>query len=239
MSSPGDRSRPGSCQRADCIVWFPDDFQAAQAKKSASLVGRNGSTSQTDRTLIYVGRDSTPRPLVLGAHLARRAARTEGPSPPCSLASAQRRNSISVGRDTAFPKSEVLRLVRLDGSAARRLVENSRRRQWLDGVQPAQTHIELREARVSPGSRADVLLRRARTRSSAMPVVRRQPPDPGRQRLVPAQPAAGESPRTSQAGRQPDRRGRHAGKIGRLSRKRRRRAADPQRRPGSGRSHGL
>ena len=55
-------------KRADCIVWFPDDFSPPNRKTVAWLEG--WLAAQPDRTLVYVGRDFDAAPSYWNAVLA-------------------------------------------------------------------------------------------------------------------------------------------------------------------------
>ena len=69
---------PQLAQRAECIVWFPDDFRPPSREVVAWL--ERWLCERPDRTLIYVGRDFDAECGLLGEDRARRPGRPGGRS---------------------------------------------------------------------------------------------------------------------------------------------------------------
>jgi hypothetical protein len=162
-------------QRADCIVWFPDDFEPPRPKQRKWL--EDWLKHRPDLTLIYVARDfdaaswywehilpdvtEPQQKHLVREHLAEAqsdyayARRWLPKADNCGwfsvddaaeLRQAQRPKGAAEKPGSEF-RREFYRLKALEGDAA-----------WLDGIDVAKADIELR-SRVSPPDDAKVLLR--------------------------------------------------------------------------------
>lgn len=139
-------------ERADCIVWFPDDFNPPSQEVRFWL--EDWLAQKPGRTLIYVGRDfdaepyywDTIQPLV----------------PPGKVAEVQRRSaraktSFAVER-TGIPDSRDCVWFKIDAKAqARPATPLEGVPEWLDGIDPKKTEIAL-NSRLIPEEDAEVLL---------------------------------------------------------------------------------
>ncbi len=140
-------------EKADCIVWFPDDFKPPKEKVRHWLNG--WMTARPGRTLIYVGRDFDAAPwywqhVLPGAPKEQRELIEE------ELAGAQ--SSFAVERGS-LPKSENCGWFAIDSSPSlRRVKKLAGDAAWLDGIDAAKTDIQLR-SRITPPAAAEVLLR--------------------------------------------------------------------------------
>ena len=172
--SSRDKLTPRLAGRADCIVWFPDDFQPPDQKHRDWL--ENWLCARSGRTLIYVGRDfdaapmywrkvkpgaSTEQQVLIGTRL------TEAES---DFRSARTRIPTSQDCDwfTVNGKYQPRKVQTLEGSDS----------DWLEGVDPAKLEIELcgrivpcSEAKVLLQSQGDVLVSSRRIRRSRLIVV--------------------------------------------------------------------
>ena len=193
-------------EKADCIVWFPNDFEPP--KKEVRKWLDDWLTAKAGRTLIYVGRDFDAAPwywkhVLPDATKEQRQLVEEELSDAESYLLLRTREAAEVGglpmvHDRQFPAASA-------GEEARRRRRVARRHRRLeDRHRASQPDHALQEGR----SAAAVGQRRAGQPQG----VRRQPVDRRRQRLVPVESAAGES-RASKAGGQADRRRRAAGKT--------------------------
>jgi hypothetical protein len=139
-------------RRADCIVWFPDDFQPPSKKVRRWLEDWLNESPQ--RTLIYVGRDFDAAPWYWEkvAPLA--------PPEQAEAVQAQLKDAklfFQWDRDD-IPKSEDCEWFTIKGKQRPRKVRSLKGEpQWLDGVEPAELEIEL-FSRIVPSPMADVLL---------------------------------------------------------------------------------
>jgi len=139
-------------QRADCLVWFPDDFELPDEKVVEWLTDWLGA--EPGRTLIYVGRDfdaadwywdrvkqGTPREQ--RAELLRRAARDKA-----DFNTARR----------ALPDGEVCQWFTVEGKDRSRKVRQLQgRSDWLEGIDPSGLEIEL-VGRMVPLGQTETLL---------------------------------------------------------------------------------
>ena len=140
-------------QRADCIVWFPDDFKPPRKEVRQWL--EKWLTDNADRTLIYVGRDFDAAPWYWEHVLADAPAEQRQPVRDRLLDAT---NHYSRDRRN-LPKSEDCQWFTIDSSLPLRHVKTLEgEAAWLDGVDAKQTDIEL-HSRLSPSEAADVLLR--------------------------------------------------------------------------------
>jgi hypothetical protein len=143
---------PRLAQRAECIVWFPDDFRPPSREVIAWL--EHWLWERPDRTLIYVGRDfdaarlywatiEPDAPAEQAAEVKRRldAARDDFQRGRRWAAGADDTGWFALDRD--YRPREV-----------RSLAGDER---WLDGVDASQLEIEL-FGRMKPNAWADVLL---------------------------------------------------------------------------------
>jgi hypothetical protein len=161
-------------RRADCIVWFPDDFELPRPKVRQWL--ENWLDNASDRTLIYVGRDFDAAPWYW-RHVLPDAPKQQQQLVRERLAEAQAHYTagrerlpqsdacgwFAVESAPALPQAEWLKnlatklsitirpelrqVKSLEGDAA-----------WLEGIDAAKTDIEL-HGRLSPSKDAEVLLR--------------------------------------------------------------------------------
>ncbi len=162
-------------ERADCIVWFPDDFEPpcdeVRAWLDAWLWGRPG------RTLVYVGRDFDAAVWYwdhvgegLEGELLEKAARQR------RIAEARYR-----ARRIALPERADCDWFQLDGRYRPREVRTLEGEpEWLAGVRPDRLEIELNSrfeypehwlAEVVLGSEGDALVARRELRGSRMLIV--------------------------------------------------------------------
>ena len=137
--------------RADCVVWFPDDFQPPAPDVVAWF--DRWLQARPGRTLIYVGRDSMPPPGIGGRSCPRR--RPTG----------SRRSQFPSGHGTGFQESRRSDWpsarcrwfsVRYDTPAgpARNISGDL---EWLQNLDPAHVEIEL-NGRIVPSRDMDPLL---------------------------------------------------------------------------------
>jgi hypothetical protein len=144
---------PRLSEHADCIVWFPNDFEPPSVDVRDWL--EEWLRDEPDRTLIYVGRDfdaaswywakvqaEAPREQAAAVAAELEAARTSF---------ARRRSKMPESRDcdwfTADGKRRPRKVRELSGDS-----------QWLKDIDPARLEIEL-NGRIIPAPSAEVLLR--------------------------------------------------------------------------------
>jgi hypothetical protein len=140
-------------QKADCIVWFPNDFQTPARDVRKWL--EDWMTAKPGRTLIYVGRDFDAAPWYWG-HVLPSAPKEQRQLVQEELSDAKNRFSF---RRKDLPKSKDCHWFRIDSSPAFRQVKKFEGdATWLDGVDAAKTDIELR-SRITPPKQAEDLLR--------------------------------------------------------------------------------
>jgi len=140
-------------RRADCIVWFPDDFRPPS--KQARKWLEEWLEAAPQRTLVYVGRDFDATPWywkkVEKAVPADQAAEIRGYAKDAEREFARERRGI--------PKVEDCEWFKLRGDAKPRQVRTlSGEKRWVEGVDPAKLEIEL-HSRMEVPTDADVLLR--------------------------------------------------------------------------------
>jgi len=140
-------------QRAQCIVWFPDDFQPPSEDVCEWL--EDWLLAAPGRTLIYVGRD-------FDAAVAYW--RTIRPGAPADQqAEVRRRLSAAKGdfrnRRGQLANSDDCRWFSIEGRYRPRTVRSLQGEpRWLEGVDPSQIEIEL-AGRLVPPEGTEVLLR--------------------------------------------------------------------------------
>lgn len=151
--SSWDALTPRLMKKADCIVWFPDDFEPPKPEVREWLW--DWLMAESDRTLIYVGRDFDAEPWYW-EHVLPGA-------PPEKLAAI--RNRLAVTRRAyelareKLPKSEDCDWFELDSSVPLRQIRSLEGDfAWLEGVDATGIEIELR-SRLSPSEAAEVLLK--------------------------------------------------------------------------------
>jgi hypothetical protein len=138
--------------RADCIVWFPNDFEPP--KKEVRDWLEEWLKDDADRTLIYVGRDFDAAPWCW-EHVLGDAPADQQELVRDRLSAAKRRFSFD---RQELPKSADCGWFTIDSSPALRQVKTLKGdAAWLDGVDAAKTDIELR-SRLSPPKTVDILL---------------------------------------------------------------------------------
>jgi hypothetical protein len=139
-------------ERADCIVWLPDDYKPPAANVRQWLEG--WMRAKPGRTLIYVGRDFDA-----GPDYWKKVA----PGAPVAQATLiQSEISFEKGRISgaraALPKNEDCGWFTLDSTVKSRQLKTLKGEPaWLDGIDPAKTEITL-ESRLDPPTEANVLL---------------------------------------------------------------------------------
>jgi hypothetical protein len=140
-------------EKADCIVWFPNDFEPP--KKDVRKWLADWLTAKAGRTLIYVGRDFDAAPWYW-KHVLPDAANDQRALVQGELSDAE--SYFSFKREK-LPKSEDCRWFKIDSSPPLRQVKKLEGdAAWLDGIDGSKTDIELR-SRITPSRRAEVLLR--------------------------------------------------------------------------------
>jgi len=140
-------------RNADCIVWFPDDFRAPSPQVQMWL--ERWLAEEPDRTLIYVGRDFDAAP--------RYWAKIQPLAPASQLVEIQRRKRqaglLFNEQRARLREDEDCGWFKVDLKPAPRPVQSlDGQPEWLAGVDPSKTEIEL-ASRLVPSSEADVLLR--------------------------------------------------------------------------------
>jgi len=143
---------PRLYRRADCIVWFPDDFKPPSQKVCDWLEG--WLTDEPNRTLIYVGRDfdaalwyweeiQPNAPKEQRQEILRRKVEAKG---------VFSRNLLAPGT------TEECKWFTLKGGQKHREVRSlDGNPQWIEGIDPAKLQIELNH-RMIPSRDAEVLL---------------------------------------------------------------------------------
>jgi len=143
---------PRLWERADCIVWFPDDFQPPSEEVCDWL--ESWLWDKPGRTLIYVGRDydaawhywQKVEPLAPADQQAEIRGRK----------SSARADFLLARRET--PKSEDCGWFTVKGKYRPRKVRTLEgRAEWLEGIDPTKLEIEL-SGRMLPSSDAEVVL---------------------------------------------------------------------------------
>jgi hypothetical protein len=143
---------PRLSKRADCIVWFPDDFKPPSSEARRWL--ENWLTDEPGRTLIYVGRDFDAAPWYWEHVLP------EAPSEQRELV----KDELSEAKlhfthaRRVVPKSEDCEWFTLDGSKPLLKVQSLEGDpSWTEGIDPKHAEIELR-SRLNPPKTAKTLL---------------------------------------------------------------------------------
>ena len=140
-------------KKADCIVWFPNDFQPPSEEVCLWL--EDWLSDKPDRTLIYVGRDFDAAPWYW-AHVLPDAPPEQRELVRQRLADANdtytsaRKSTVKTKRTDWFTldRSRPLRKIKsLEGNPA-----------WVKDINASRTAIELND-RLQPSESADVLLR--------------------------------------------------------------------------------
>ena len=160
-------------QRADCIVWFPDDFQPPSAENRRWL--EEWLEEKPGRTLIYVGRDFD----AAGWYWRRME-----PDAPADQQDEVRRRKTEAETDFRLefrqtPASEDCEWFTVEGQHHYRRVRSLQgKRAWLEGIDPVQLEIELNGRLLPPAgaevlleSEGDVLISRQRFQGSQLIVV--------------------------------------------------------------------
>jgi hypothetical protein len=146
------RLSPRLQQRADCIVWFPDDFQPPPPKVRKWL--EDWLEARSDRTLIYVGRDFDA---------ASWYWREIAPGAPADQAAEIRMRKLTAEADfqsqrLKIPASEDCEWFTVRGASQPREVrtlEGDPR--WVKGIDPKKLRIEL-NGRIDESSYGEALL---------------------------------------------------------------------------------
>jgi len=155
-------------ERADCIVWFPDDFQPPSEDVRKWL--HSWLSAESGRTLIYVGRDFDAEGWYWAKVEPDAYRATEASDAPSGRLAEARRQLTQVRQrknaaDRVFrqargniPESEDCQWFTVDGTYQPRKVQtldgNAR---WLQGIVPEKVEMEL-NGRISAPFWADVLL---------------------------------------------------------------------------------
>lgn len=152
VSSWGSLS-PRLMAKADCIVWFPNDFEPPTEKVRDWLEA--WLADQPDRVLIYVGRDFDAEPWYWEHVL---------PDAPADQTEAIRNRHATTQQDYEhargkLPESEDCDWFTLDSKQPLRQIRSLQGKPaWLDDADPSRLEIELR-SRLSPPDSAEVLLK--------------------------------------------------------------------------------
>ena len=139
-------------RRADCIVWFPDDFHPPKQQACQWLEG--WLRDEPGRTLIYVGRDFDA---------AAWYWETIQPNAPAEQKQEMLRRKLeakSLFRRNLLPRgtTEECNWFSAKGGRKHRKVRTLQGKpEWLQGIDPAKLRIELNQ-RIVPSSDAEVLL---------------------------------------------------------------------------------
>lgn len=147
-----DSLSPRVEQRADCIVWFPDDFEPPSPEVREWM--ENWLYSRSGRTLIYVGRDYDAGPaywnsVASGAPPEQKALATQRAAELEShfTRSLQANTSTTdCGWFTFDPTDRPRQVTPLQGAP-----------EWLEGIDPAKADIRLR-GRIQPSEYAETLV---------------------------------------------------------------------------------
>jgi len=150
-------------RRADCIVWFPDDFHPPSEQACEWLEG--WLRDEPGRTLIYVGRDFDA---------ATWYWETIQPNAPAGQHQEILRRKLeakSLFRRNLLPSSttEDCKWFSAKGGNKRKVRTVQGKPEWLEGIDPARLRIELNHA-IVPSDDAEVLLE-----SGADPLVTSEP----------------------------------------------------------------
>jgi hypothetical protein len=138
--------------RADCIIWFPDDFKPPSPKTRQWL--ENWLYAKSGRTLIYVGRDYDAAPFYW-QNVLPAASTAQTPLIQREISFEQSRIKSERAK---LPKNEDCEWFTLDSTLKPRKVKTLRGDSaWLDGIDPKGVEIEL-ESRLTPPNYARVLL---------------------------------------------------------------------------------
>jgi len=147
-----NRLSPRLRERADCIVWFPDDFNPPSEEVADWLEG--WLTAKPGRLLIYVGRDFD------AACWYWDKIESDVPAEARKDYKEHRRQAAFelASRRRGLPKRETWRWFDVDRSRPKRTVRTlSGAADWLEGVDASKLDIEL-NARFVPSDDAEVLL---------------------------------------------------------------------------------
>lgn len=139
-------------ERADSIVWFPDDFQPPEEDVCRWL--EDWLTERRGRTLIYVGRDFDAAVWYWDTIAADAPEEQEKEI----LRRKWEAKSEFITRAGALSQTEACDWFALKGGQGRRQVRSLEGKpEWLDGVDPSRLEIEL-DHRMVPSDGAEVLL---------------------------------------------------------------------------------
>ncbi len=145
---------PRLSQRADCIVWFPDDFQPPSKEVRQWL--EEWLAEKPERTLVYVGRDFDAA-MWYWQHVLPNTPAEQRPLVAERLQAAKTR--FRERRDLDKNTEKDCGWFTLNDSQPMRQVQKiTSDPQWLDGVDASRLEIELRR-RLSPPTDAEVLLK--------------------------------------------------------------------------------
>jgi hypothetical protein len=146
------RLSPRLHAHADCIVWFPDDFEPPSPKVIDWLEG--WMKAKPGRTLIYVGRDFDATPNYW------RSIRPQVPSeeqPEIERRLAKAEFWIEKARKESL-KTDTTEWFSIDEEKPREVKTLSGQRRWIEGVDASKLQIQLRR-RIVPEIRVQTLLR--------------------------------------------------------------------------------
>lgn len=139
-------------EKADCIVWIPDDFKPPEANVRAWL--EDWLLDKPGRTLIYVGRDYDTA-TAYWRRMNRGAPPEQASALAKQLSDAQQKFD---GQRASQPQDADADWFVLAGQRQRRDVRTLQgESRWLDGVDPAQLEMEL-VGRLVPPPSAEILL---------------------------------------------------------------------------------
>lgn len=139
-------------RRADCIVWFPDDFHAPDDNACEWL--EDWLRDAPDRTLIYVGRDFD------AAVWYWETIQPEAPAGQQKEILRRKLEAKSLFRRNLLPngKTEECNWFTVKGGRKHRKVRTLQGKpEWLEGIDPAKLQVEL-NLRTVPSAGAEVLL---------------------------------------------------------------------------------
>ncbi|MGA2034932.1 MAG: hypothetical protein ABSG68_22005 [Thermoguttaceae bacterium] len=144
---------PSLLRRADCIVWFPDDFQPPSDKVCDWF--ESWLNEKPNRTLIYVGRDFDAEPWYW---------EKVAPAAPAERSNWVANRRARAARDFRTAREKIAETAECpwftiqDKSQPRKVRSLAGKPDWLAGIDPARLEIEL-VGRIVPSKDADVLLR--------------------------------------------------------------------------------
>jgi hypothetical protein len=139
-------------ERADCIVWFPDDYKPPTANVRQWLL--DWLADQPGRTLIYVGRDFDAAPY----YWKKVAPSATGAQASLAASELTSEQSRVTGERASLPKNEDCDWFTLDSTLTDRPAKTLEGDpKWLEGVDPAKSEIELK-SRLEPPEDAKILL---------------------------------------------------------------------------------